>query len=162
VREINAGRGWIMAGSNETNVETILVVDDAAWVAHAVVSILEGSHFIILRASSGFDALKLAIDYAGKIDLLLSDVNMPGMSGPDLNDFLKNTRPEMRLMFMSGFAGGNLRVLDDGWSYLQRPLVPMKLVEMIQSVLHAPDKSLDQQMPNDSEEIVDAVFRARA
>jgi CheY-like chemotaxis protein len=64
-----------MAGSSETNLETILVVDDAAWVANAVVSILERSHFIILRASSGFDALKLAIDYAGKIDLLLSDVN---------------------------------------------------------------------------------------
>jgi two-component system cell cycle sensor histidine kinase/response regulator CckA len=130
-----------MAGSIETNFETILVVDDAAWVANTIVSILEGSHFIVLRASSGFDALKLATDYAGKIDLLLSDVNMPGMSGPDVSDFLKNTRPEMRLRFMSGFSGGNLRVLDDGWSYVQRPLVPVKLVEMIHGVLHAPDQS---------------------
>jgi hypothetical protein len=48
-----------MAGS----IETILVVDDAAWVANSIVSILEGSHFIVLRANSGLDALKLATDY---------------------------------------------------------------------------------------------------
>src|ERR1700722_15239777 len=106
-----------MAGSLKNKLETILVGDDTPLVTNAIVSILEAAPFIVLPACSGLDALKLATDHAGIIDLLLSDVNMPGMSGPDLGEFLKKTRPEMHLMFMSGFAGGDLLVLNYGWSY---------------------------------------------
>jgi len=58
--------------------------------------------------------LELAAKYDGRIDLLLSDVQMPGMTGPDLGETLKQSRPEIHVMFMSGFTGGNLLVLNYG------------------------------------------------
>ena len=66
---------------------------------------------------------------------------MPGMTGPDLGEILKRSRPDMHLMFMSGFAGGNLLVLNYGWAFIEKPFVPVKLLQMIDVVLHTPDKS---------------------
>jgi two-component system cell cycle sensor histidine kinase/response regulator CckA len=130
-----------MAGSLERKLETILVVDDTPLLVNVVLNILTAAKFVVLAANSGLDALKLATDYTGTIDLLLSDVKMPGMCGPDLGAFLKKTRPDMHLMFMSGFTGGDFLVLNYGWSYIEKPFVAVKLVEMINSVLHTPDKS---------------------
>jgi two-component system cell cycle sensor histidine kinase/response regulator CckA len=121
--------------------ETILVVDDIKIVRELVVEILQIAHFNVLHADNGADALKLAADYAGTIHLLLSDVQMPGMTGPALGDRLKKVRPDMRVMFMSGFTGGNLLVLNYGWAFIEKPFVPEKLVEMLNVVLHTPDKS---------------------
>jgi two-component system cell cycle sensor histidine kinase/response regulator CckA len=121
--------------------ETILVVDDIKIVRELVVEILQNAHFNVLHADNGADALKLAADYAGTIHLLLSDVQMPGMTGPALGDRLKKVRPDMRVMFMSGFTGGNLLVLNYGWAFIEKPFVPEKLVEMLNVVLHTPDKS---------------------
>jgi len=66
---------------------------------------------------------------------------MPGMTGPDLGEALKKSRSDMRVMFMSGFSGGDLLVLNYGWAFIQKPFVPVKLLEMIDVVLHTPDKS---------------------
>jgi response regulator RpfG family c-di-GMP phosphodiesterase len=93
-------------------------VDDTDLVIEVVVAVLKNANFHVLHADSGAYALKLAADYVGRIDLLLSDVKMPGMSGPDLGTSLKKFRPDMHLMFMSGFIGGDLLVLNYGWSYI--------------------------------------------
>ena len=121
--------------------ETILVVDDTDIVRKVVVAILKTANFLVLQANSGLDALKLAANYPGRIDLLLSDVQMPGMSGPDLGTTLKRSRPNIQVMFMSGFTGGNLLVLNYGWAFIQKPFVPVKLLEMINIVLHTADRS---------------------
>jgi two-component system cell cycle sensor histidine kinase/response regulator CckA len=121
--------------------ETILVVDDAEMVLELVVGILQEAKFHVLRANNGEDALNVALDYAGPIDLLLSDVQMPGMTGPDLGKALKKSRPDIRLMFMSGFGGEILLVLNYGWAYIEKPFVPVKLLEMVDGVLHTPDRS---------------------
>lgn len=130
-----------MAGSPGKKLETILVVDDVEAVLRFCASILEHANFVVLKAASGDDAIKLAAGYDGKIDLLLSDVRMPGMSGPDLGETLKKARPEMHVMFMSGYAGGDMLVLNYGWAFIEKPFVSKKLVEMINVVLHTPDKS---------------------
>ena len=130
-----------VAGLPGEKLETILVVDDIEAVLHLCVSILKRANFVVLEATSGDDAIKLAAEYDGKIDLLLSDVKMPGMSGPDLGETLKKVRPDMHVMFMSGYAGGDLLVLNYGWAFIEKPFVPTKLVEMINVVLHTPDKS---------------------
>jgi two-component system cell cycle sensor histidine kinase/response regulator CckA len=121
--------------------KTILVVDDVVSVLNVVIAILESADFHVLQANSGAEALKLAADYAGEIDLLLSDVQMPEMSGPGLGDTLKKIRPEIRMMFMSGYSGGDLLVLNYGWAFIQKPFVSKKLVEMVNAVLHEPDRS---------------------
>lgn len=121
--------------------ETILVVDDTDAVLKLVATILEAANFHVLRANSGPAAVKLAANYSGKIDLLLSDVQMPEMSGPQLGDALKQARPDIHVMFMSGFVGGDLLVLNYGWAFIDKPFVPKQLVEMVNTVLHSPDKS---------------------
>jgi DNA-binding NtrC family response regulator len=121
--------------------ETILVVDDNAQVLKLVVEILRFAHFRVLSASDGAGAVELANKTEGRIDLLLSDVDMPLMSGPDLGLKLKKTRPDLRVMLMSGGANGNLLVLNYGWAFIQKPFVSERLVQMIVEVLHSPDRS---------------------
>lgn len=121
--------------------ETILVVDDNPSVLRVVVKILEAENFCVLSASSGPSALKLAGETAETIHLLLSDVEMPEMSGPDLGEALKVARPQMHIMLMSGAENGNLLVLNYGWAYLQKPFVASKLVRMINDVLHTRNRS---------------------
>jgi DNA-binding NtrC family response regulator len=121
--------------------ETILVVDDEEALLDIVVKILEGANFRVLSADSGAAAIELAQANNQKIDLLLSDVNLTPMSGPDLGQVLKKKRPDMHVMLMSGGNNGNLLVLNYGWAYIQKSLVAKKLVEMITDVLHSPDRS---------------------
>jgi DNA-binding NtrC family response regulator len=121
--------------------ETILVVDDNEDVLKAVVTILEHAKFHVLAAGDGTAALKLAEETDEKIDLLLSDVDMPGMSGPDLGEVLKKARPDMHVMLMSGGTNGNLLVLNYGWAFIHKPFVTVKLLQMITYVLHSPNRS---------------------
>jgi two-component system cell cycle sensor histidine kinase/response regulator CckA len=123
------------------NLETILVVDDNHEILHAVGQLLERANFQVLSAGNGADAIELAKETQGRIDLLLSDVDMPLMSGPDLGLALKKTRPDLRVMLMSGGENGNLLVLNYGWAFIQKPFVAKRLVQMIIEVLHSPDRS---------------------
>jgi DNA-binding response OmpR family regulator len=140
-RKEKTGKVELMAESSATLLETILVVDDTEMVRELVVGILQDAKFHVLQADNGEAALKLASDYTGRIDLLLSDVQMPGMTGLDLGDALRKLRPEMHMMFMSGFTGGDLLVLNYGWAFIAKPFVPTKLLEMVDVVLHTPDRS---------------------
>ena len=121
--------------------ETILVVDDTDITLNLVASILKTANFTVLGASNGPAALELAATYSERIDLLLSDVQMPGMSGPDLGKTLKRSRPDMHVMLMSGLPGGEPLALNYGWAFIQKPFVPSKLLEMVNVVLHTLDKS---------------------
>ena len=82
--------------------ETILVVDDNEATCKYVVAVLERANFHVLSADNGANAIALAEQTAGRIDLLLSDVDMPLMSGPALGQWLKKTRPDLHVMLMSG------------------------------------------------------------
>jgi two-component system cell cycle sensor histidine kinase/response regulator CckA len=121
--------------------ETILVVDDNELVLKVVIAILEAENFRVFSAVSGPAALRLAGETAGTIHLLLSDVDMPEMSGPDLGEALKVTRPDIHVMLMSGGANGNLLVLNYGWAFIQKPFVAVKLVQMVKDVLHTENRS---------------------
>jgi len=121
--------------------ETILVVDDNEPVLKAVVALLKQAGFRVLSSADSPAAIRLAGENDGVIDLLLSDVDMPGMSGPDLGEALKVTRPQMHVMLMSGGANGNLLVLNYGWAFIQKPFVATKLIEMVTHVLHSADRS---------------------
>jgi two-component system cell cycle sensor histidine kinase/response regulator CckA len=130
-----------MAGTPTEKSETILVVDDNETLLSVVVAILKRANFQVFSADSGTHAIQLAKETGGRIDLLLSDVDMPLMSGPDLGQMLKKTRPDLHVMLMSGGADGNLLVLNYGWAFIQKPFVATKLVEMVMEVLHSPDRS---------------------
>jgi DNA-binding NtrC family response regulator len=76
---------------------------------------------VVIHATSGSSAIKIAAEYVGKIELLRSDVRMPQMSGPDLAEILRKSRPDLRVMFMSGFRRGDLLVLNYGWAFIEKP-----------------------------------------
>jgi two-component system cell cycle sensor histidine kinase/response regulator CckA len=116
--------------------ETILVVEDTPVVLELVVEILQRAQYTVLHATSGATAIELASAHEGAIHLLLSDVNMPAMTGPDLADKLLELRPDIHVVFMSGFTGGGMLVLNHGWAFINKPFVPDKLLQIIYLVLH--------------------------
>ena len=130
-----------MPGSPKGTLETILVVDNDEAVRKTVVKLLEDADFRVLSSDGGANAIKLAKEMEGPIHLLLSEVDLPEMSGPDLGKTLKKNRSDLHVMLMSGQDNGNLLVLNYGWAYIQKQLVPAKLVQMVIAVLHAPDRS---------------------
>jgi DNA-binding NtrC family response regulator len=133
--------GEIIPRTPKLELETILVVDDNETVLLVVIAILQRANFHVLSASSGASAIELSEKTEGKIDLLLSDIDMPLMSGPDLGELLKKDRPDMHVMLMSGGVNGNLLVLNYGWAFIQKPFVSARLVQMITEVLHSADRS---------------------
>jgi two-component system cell cycle sensor histidine kinase/response regulator CckA len=118
--------------------ETILVVDDDDLVLELAVKILTAAKFRVLSASSGRSALQVASTIDGNIDLLLADVELPGMTGPELAETLTESRPNIRVILMSGVADSNR--LSSGWAFINKPFFPKELVEMVISVLRTPDK----------------------
>ena len=98
--------------------------------------ILADAHFNVLSATNAAEAIQTT-NAAGRIHLLLSGIMMPDMSGPALALKLKESRPEMRVMLMSGYANGALLILNYGWYFIQKPFLAGQLVKRINNVLHS-------------------------
>ena len=117
--------------------ETILLVEDEQALREVTCRILDGAGYRVILAENGPAALQAASDHEGEIDLLLSDVVMPQMSGPELARRLRSVRPEIRVLLMSGFAqpildsGGHL---DDDTDLIEKPFSGPVLLERIASV----------------------------
>ncbi len=115
--------------------KTILVVDDEPAVLLAVCEMLaRNGHYKILRATAGADALNESINFKGDIDLLLSDFQMPGMTGMELATQMTVQRPELKVLLMSGFPGGML-VLNEGWHFLAKPFVQSQLRALVKGLV---------------------------
>jgi DNA-binding NtrC family response regulator len=115
--------------------ETILLVEDHPVLRKVIKQILEEANFTVIAANCAKQAAGLEAEFPGTIDLLLSDVRMKGISGPNLAKKLKERRPQMRVMLMAGYPGGALLVLNYGWHYIEKPFVPSVLVNKIKDVL---------------------------
>jgi DNA-binding response OmpR family regulator len=134
-------KGEIMSDSPVGTLETILVVEDTEIVRKIVVVFLEHANFVVLSADSGENAIKLATQTDRKIDLLLSDVQMPGMSGPTLCQILKQSLPNMQVVLMTGGPDGDQLSKQYGWPLIQKPFGPKTLVGMVTTVLRSQDRS---------------------
>jgi len=120
--------------------KTILVVDDNPEILQFVSEFLAASVFNVLRANNGQDALRQAKDYKSEIHLLLTDFEMPGMSGIELATKLTLDRPQLQVLLMSGFNGGML-VLNEGWHFLAKPFIPSQLRALIAGLVSPGGKS---------------------
>ena len=120
--------------------QTILLVEDEEAVRDLAVEVLRGHGYTVLSTRHGADALLTAEQYEGVIDLLLTDVVMPGMSGVDLAERLTAIRPGLRVLFTSGYVGdrlGQRRYTGDPSDLLQKPFTPDALLQRVQQVFDA-------------------------
>src|SRR5438094_695988 len=118
--------------------ETILLVEDEHLVRLLARKVLERAGYRVLVAAGGAEALELAERYAGPIHLLLTDVVMPGMNGRALMRRLAPLRPDLRVLYMSGYADEAVAqhgVLDPGTAFLQKPFTPGGLADKVRGVL---------------------------
>lgn len=118
--------------------ETILIVEDEEAVRGAAERILEGAGYRVIVAGNGGEALELCTEHEGRIDLLLTDVIMPEMSGRDLAEQLRPSCPELRVLFMSGYADAAVvhhGVLDPQASFVGKPFSATMLRRKVREVL---------------------------
>jgi two-component system cell cycle sensor histidine kinase/response regulator CckA len=118
--------------------ETILIVDDEADIRALARDILEGRGYTVLEAGDGADALLIAGLYPEPIHLVLTDVIMPTLSGPDMAEDLKAVRPDTKVVFMSGYTTevmGQYGVMRSGAPFLAKPFSPDALVRKLREVL---------------------------
>jgi two-component system cell cycle sensor histidine kinase/response regulator CckA len=116
----------------------VLIVDDEAEVRSVVAEMLRRTtDYAVLEASSGPEALKVYEKHKGRIDLLLTDLIMPGMTGRQLTDTLRAHSPAMEVVFMSGYVDeSRSETMEKGLHYLQKPMDMQKLTAMIMDLLH--------------------------
>jgi PAS domain S-box-containing protein len=118
--------------------ETLLVVEDEPSILDMVKMILEGLGYDVLTASSPSEALRVAKEHFGKIHLLITDVVMPEMNGRDLAKELVSHYPEMRLLYMSGYAGDIVSlhgVLVERVNFIQKPFSRQTLATKVREAL---------------------------
>ncbi len=118
--------------------ETILLVEDEPGVRHLVQRVLAARGYEVLEAQDVAHAATIATDHNGPIHLLLSDIVMPGLSGPDLAQRIVAQRPDVRVLYMSGFANRlstQLGSLSPGVSILRKPFTPEHLVRTVRDCL---------------------------
>jgi signal transduction histidine kinase len=120
--------------------ETILLVEDQEVVRRLVRKILETRGYTVLEACDAQDALSLFHQYEGRIQLIITDVVMPGMSGRDLAQRLEELGNEIRVLYMSGYTDDTIvrhGVLDPAIPFLQKPFTPDVLSRKVREVLDA-------------------------
>ena len=120
--------------------KTILVVDDDPHLLATVKALLANREYNVYTATNGVDALQQSRDHPGEIHLLLSDFQMPGMSGIDLATAMTLERPDLKVLLMSGFDGGML-VLNEGWHFLAKPFIASQLRALVVGLVFPERKS---------------------
>ncbi len=121
--------------------ETILLVEDEEAVRAVSRRALEGYGYRVLCAANGGEAVSLAASHAGTIDALVSDVVMPGMSGPDLAKAVAARRPGIRILLVSGYTAADRRhAPGEETAFLPKPFTPEGLARALRGVLDAPDR----------------------
>jgi CheY-like chemotaxis protein len=116
----------------------VLVVEDEASVLRLVRRVLEGEGLVVLSAQDAEEALLLTSQHGGVIDLLLTDVVMPGLNGLELAQRVMAERPQLRVLFMSGYADHAVvqrDIIDAGRPFLQKPFAPDRLLARVKEVL---------------------------
>jgi CheY-like chemotaxis protein len=118
--------------------EIVLVVEDEAMVRDLVCDTLRGQGYTVLPAAGPLQALALAAEFTGTIDLLLTDVIMPDLNGRELYQQLVAERPQLEVLYMSGYTDNAIAhhgVLNEGLHFLQKPFALPDLLQKVRQAL---------------------------
>ena len=119
--------------------ETVLLVEDEESVRELVRETLKSKGYLVMEAPDGIQGMKVAESFEGKIDILITDVAMPGMSGHELAKRVAASRPGIKILFLSGYTEDAIiheGVLDPGTAFLQKPFTLQALARKVREVLH--------------------------
>jgi len=122
----------------ERGSQTILIVEDEAALLEVARQSLLAAGYTILAAQSPAEALRISESHPGPIHLIVTDVIMPGMSGSQLASHLSASRPEMKVLYVSGYTDDTIvrhGVLEPGLAFLQKPFSPKTLARKVGEVL---------------------------
>ncbi len=129
-------------GGHPSGRATILLVEDEPAILTMTELMLEKEGYTVLTAATPQSALSVAQEHPGQIDLLITDVVMPGMNGRDLARQLKSSQPRLRCAFMSGYTANTIAhhgVLDEGVLFIQKPFTGSDLFALIRQALAKPN-----------------------
>jgi signal transduction histidine kinase/ActR/RegA family two-component response regulator len=130
--------------------ETVLLVEDEEVVRGLARRILEQAGYSVVEASKADEAIRFCEEHGNEVDLLLTDVVMPEMSGKELADRLKTQRPDLKMLFMSGYTDEAIvhhGVLDSSVEFIQKPFTPAGLIEKVRDVLDLREKDTNSRRP---------------
>jgi CheY-like chemotaxis protein len=118
--------------------ETVLIAEDSDVVRRLLHEILRVQGYTLLEARHGAEALQMSREFPGTIDLLVTDMVMPHMSGRELAHHVSPERPGMKILYMSGYTEEAIArdgVLDPGTAFLEKPFTPDSLARKIRELL---------------------------
>ncbi len=139
--KVESRRREQLSEENLSGTETILVAEDEEEVRQLVRKTLQEKGYTVIAAPHGEEAVQLFNSYNGKIDLILTDVVMPKMSGRELANRIRSAHPDMNILFMSGYTDNaivNHGILDKETNFIQKPFTPKSLLNKIRTVLENP------------------------
>ena len=120
--------------------ETILLVEDEDSVRRLAREILQMNGYKVFEAQRGSEAIEICERENGPINMMVTDVVMPRMSGPQLADHLAEVRPDMKVLYMSGYTDSSIinhGVLASGTAFLQKPFTPASLLNKVREILNS-------------------------
>lgn len=120
---------------NVNGSETLLVVEDQPEICEVVTTMLRSFGFHTLAATTPTDALRIASDIATRIDLLITDDFMPEMRGPELADRIRQIRPGIRVLFMTGSIENETLENYPEADLIEKPFYPLELGKKVREVL---------------------------
>jgi DNA-binding response OmpR family regulator len=118
--------------------ETLLIVENEAAIRNLLQMALQKNGYRVLTAESGREALDLVNAHSGPIHLLITDVMMPDIDGPELVRRLSTLRPDTRTLFMSGYmddALGEQGALPSNVNFIQKPFSPRTIAQRVREIL---------------------------